>query len=33
VARLRMGNEFLKKGGGILRTDAAVAERCAVIGA
>ena len=28
-----MGNEFLKKGGGLLRTDAAVAERCAVIGA
>jgi transposase-like protein len=32
VARLRMENEFLK-GPGVLRTDAPVAERCAVIDA
>src|ERR1044071_10482871 len=31
--RLRMENEFLKKGSGLLRADAPVAERCAVIGA
>jgi hypothetical protein len=33
VARLRMENEFLKKGGGLLRAGAAVAVRCAVIDA
>jgi transposase-like protein len=33
IRRLRMENEFLKKGGGLLRADAAVAERCTVIGA
>ncbi len=32
VARLRMENEFLKSSG-LLRTDAPVAERCAVIDA
>ncbi|WP_091027201.1 IS3 family transposase [Glycomyces harbinensis] len=31
VARLRMENEFLKKGRGLLREDAGVAERCALI--
>ncbi len=33
IRRLRMENEFLKKSGGLLRADAAVAERCAVIDA
>src|SRR3954447_26966806 len=33
IRRLRMENEFLKKSSGLLRTDAAVAERCAVIDA
>jgi hypothetical protein len=27
--RLRMENEFLKKGRGLLRPDASVSERCA----
>lgn len=31
IRRLRMENEFLKKGRGLLRQDTPVAERCALI--
>src|SRR4051794_16843101 len=33
IRRLRMENEFLKKSSGLLRADATVAERCALIDA
>lgn len=33
IRRLRMENEFLKKAAGLIRADATVAERCALIDA